>query len=75
MSANTAPDDHEAVVYRHVLEHGPATAAALAAALGQEAARIGAILARLLDARRFVVASVNPEGEPVYAVAPAQSPD
>ena len=67
-------DDFEVLTYRFIADYGPLTAAALVAALGEDAERVSATMARLLDAHRLVVTGVTPESEPLYAVAPALSP-
>ncbi len=62
-------DDLEALVYRYIAVYGPATAADIAGRPGADPARVGAAMARLLDAQRIVVVIVTLDGEPLYAVA------
>lgn len=63
-------DDLQARIYRHLAECGPSTAAAIVAALGEDAERVGATMSRLLDAHRLVVTGVTRDGGPLYDVAP-----
>jgi hypothetical protein len=64
-------DHRDDAVYRYIVAYGPITAATIATGLGQDAAQIAAIIARLLDARFVVVARVNSFAEPMYATASA----
>ncbi len=62
-------DDLEALIYRYLAEYGPSTAAAIIAALGVSSWRVSETMARLLDAHQLMVASVTPDGDPLYDVA------
>jgi hypothetical protein len=66
------PDSLDAlaeVIYRVVADYGPMTAPAVARVLGEDARRVSNAMARLLAARRLVVAGVTPADEPLYVVA------
>ena len=63
--------NHEAAVYRYILEHGPTTLAAIVRGSGTDTNLVSAIIARLLDTHFVIVAGVSSDDEPLYAVAPA----
>jgi hypothetical protein len=66
---NPTTDDEAALVTAYLSRHGPVTAAAIVAALKQDAARVSEAMSRLLDAHQIVVVRVNQAGEPLYDVA------
>ena len=60
--------DHlNAVIFRHILAHGPVTKAAIAVALGLDLIGVERALEQLLIAGIIGVKGHDPDGEPLYS--------